>query len=605
MRRAFILISLTVVFMAGSAVAAQPTTADAQDLQYTGVVAMDGGLPSELRWDGPPVPGPPGERANPGAVSFGRTFEKVTSIRVDFIFEDDLLDHGECIMMGFFYSNAGAFGSCNTTGSSDAHRISTSGPTHERNLVMLDGFETFVVWTEPADGFADASATLAELRISIEAIAAPTRPGLATIAYGSLNNIMTIDSDGFGRARVTEDRRAMMPAWSPDGTRLAYEVVVGDRIVIEILDLDDGTTELFDPLPGMHVGSPAWSPTGSQLAFSATSSFSWYDIWIANVDGTDTRSVTNDPDGWNRYPDWSPDGSQLAFTSRGLHSDIFVIDVDGTNRTNLTNRTLGDSEPAWSPDGSMIAFHSNRIHEDGSGDDIYVMAADGSNPTRVTTAPGDEWEADWSPDGTKLVYTAKVPADPEPRWTLFTVNVDGSDSFQVTGPTDNAYGPAWHPMLLVAPTFWCNGKAATLVGTEQADHLIGTAGRDVVVALGGDDLIEGLDGSDVICAGPGDDVVYGGAGHDRIFGGVGDDVLRGDGGKDRLVGHAGRDVLLGRWGRDLLIGGPGRDVMAGNSGNDSFKAKDSAKDRLNGGPGWDRAHIDFDKDRVRNVERTY
>lgn len=72
----------------------------------------------------------------------------------------------------------------------------------------------------------------------------------------------------------------------------------------------------------------------------------------------------------------------------------------------------------------------------------------------------------------------------------------------------------------------CHGKAATKVGTADADVITGTPGRDVILALGGDDLIRGRGGTDLICAGPGDDRIDGGRGRDRVDGGTGFDSCR-------------------------------------------------------------------------------
>ncbi|MAS54435.1 MAG: hypothetical protein CMJ44_07395 [Pimelobacter sp.] len=115
----------------------------------------------------------------------------------------------------------------------------------------------------------------------------------------------------------------------------------------------------------------------------------------------------------------------------------------------------------------------------------------------------------------------------------------------------------------------CQGKVATIVGTNGADKLRGTAGRDVIIGMSGNDRILGLGGNDIICGGGGKDTIRGGSGKDRVQGDAGADALMGGAGNDRLMGGGGRDRILGNAGRDRLVGGPGRD-------------------RLNGGPGRDR-----------------
>ena len=96
----------------------------------------------------------------------------------------------------------------------------------------------------------------------------------------------------------------------------------------------------------------------------------------------------------------------------------------------------------------------------------------------------------------------------------------------------------------------CNGKRATIVGSQRADRLKGTRRADVIVALGGNDRISAGRGNDTVCAGTGKDRIAGGPGNDRLDGGTGN---------DQLTGQAGKDTLLGRSGRDQLSGGAGRD----------------------------------------------
>jgi Tol biopolymer transport system component len=106
-------------------------------------------------------------------------------------------------------------------------------------------------------------------------------------------------------------------------------------------------------------------------------------------------------------PAFSADGKKIAFTSnRDGDYDIWVMDADGSNQTNLTsNSNATDADPAFSSDGSKIAFESHR----GGDRAIYVMnAADGSSPTRLTTnINGDD--PVFSPDGKKIAFESAQP----------------------------------------------------------------------------------------------------------------------------------------------------------------------------------------------------
>jgi RTX calcium-binding nonapeptide repeat (4 copies) len=111
-------------------------------------------------------------------------------------------------------------------------------------------------------------------------------------------------------------------------------------------------------------------------------------------------------------------------------------------------------------------------------------------------------------------------------------------------PTIFAEVPAATPPSHAPPT--CNGKPATILGTDGSDDLSGTQGPDVIVGLGGGDFINGNRGNDVIC------------------GGKGADYLDGGHGEDTLLGQAGRDALIGGDGKDRCEGGKGKDWAAGS-----------------------------------------
>jgi hypothetical protein len=115
----------------------------------------------------------------------------------------------------------------------------------------------------------------------------------------------------------------------------------------------------------------------------------------------------------------------------------------------------------------------------------------------------------------------------------------------------------------IASPSLCNGKKATIVGSELDDILIGTKGNDVIHGRGGNDLINGLVGNDVICGGNGNDVLVGGQNNDQLFGDSGHDVLMGGPGNDMLRGGSGNDTLDGGSGNDTLTGEAGNDVCEG------------------------------------------
>ena len=189
-------------------------------------------------------------------------------------------------------------------------------------------------------------------------------------------------------------------------THLAYVEVSGPTSSDIYSVRSDGThpTRLTNH-PGIDQ-DPAWSPDGTRIAFTSDRDGPLV-IFVMNADGSEVRRLTNEPLPSSR-PAWSPDGTRIAFVSRlsQTRDDVYVIDADGTNRVRLTTHPETDTDPAWSPDGTRIAFSSTRT---GDGD-IYVMNADGSNVTRLTTHTRWDGQPAWSSDGGKLAFAREACA---------------------------------------------------------------------------------------------------------------------------------------------------------------------------------------------------
>jgi len=175
------------------------------------------------------------------------------------------------------------------------------------------------------------------------------------------------------------------------------------------------------------------------IAFSGSRNFTDSEVFLMNADGTGRTNITNHPAG-DFQPAWSPNGSSLAFTStRAVDGsrDIWVMNRDGTGPAQLTTDPATDQGATWSPDGTQIAFVSER---DGN-QDIYVMHADGTNQTRLTNDPERDDYPDWSPDGSKIAFMSMRDGNAH----IYVMNADGTNQMKLTSGSRPAVTPAWSP----------------------------------------------------------------------------------------------------------------------------------------------------------------
>ena len=261
------------------------------------------------------------------------------------------------------------------------------------------------------------------------------------IAYVSgrpgATDLYVMDAANGRSHRVTRDRAdAGSPAWSPDGSRIAF---ASNRdafgMNIWVVAAEGGTPVKHTQLGGT---TPDWSPDGTRIVFGSHRDFNG-EIYVMNADGPGQTRLTNTSDASEQEPVWSPNGSKIAYTShRAGAAHIWVMNADGTGQVQLTSLTDGsiNLSPAWSPDGTKIVFTAFRAGRQ----DLYTMNADGTNQTRITdTTTGAENAPCWSTRG--IVFTGHPGGTP----TLFLINPDGTGLTQLSRGSTPSYEPAWKP----------------------------------------------------------------------------------------------------------------------------------------------------------------
>jgi Tol biopolymer transport system component len=198
-------------------------------------------------------------------------------------------------------------------------------------------------------------------------------------------------------------------------------------------------------------GAEAASPGGAGLlVFDSTRGGEYRDLWVMSVDGTPPTRLT-EGEANNFAGPWSPDGTRVVYTCGGLTtSDICIVNADGTGMLNLTDTpNVDEGFPAWSPDGEKIAFTTRR---DGN-NEIYEMpapapgasaAAASSKWVRLTDNPTDDFAPAWSPDGSQIAFVS----DRDRKagiYDIYIMQADGSGVRRLTADTAIDYSPAWSP----------------------------------------------------------------------------------------------------------------------------------------------------------------
>jgi TolB protein len=253
--------------------------------------------------------------------------------------------------------------------------------------------------------------------------------------------IWEMDYDGQNQHQITHlGAISLSPRISPDNSRIAFASLGREGWSIRMYSLELNRMVNFPSgTAGGSNQSPAWSGDGTRIAFSSSRSDN-PEIWVADASGGNLRKLTNFA-GPNIAPTWNPrSGAQLAWVSgrTGL-PQIYTMDQDGANVQRLTDGGYAVS-PSWSPNGQFLTFAWDRKYGPGApgGYDIYVMDIASKRWLQLTHEAGVNDYPSWAPDNRHIVFERKVGG----RTNIWSMLSDGTEQHQLTQAGDN-FMPNW------------------------------------------------------------------------------------------------------------------------------------------------------------------
>lgn len=235
--------------------------------------------------------------------------------------------------------------------------------------------------------------------------------------------------------------------WSRDGRRLAFVSSRDGDDEIFVMNVDgSGQRQLTRNSKAANGApasdrAPAWSPDGSRIAFASTRDGGESEIYRMNADGTGqvrlTRTAAHVTD---HAPSWSPGGHYIVFSSDRasvFNVEIYRMRMNGTEQVRMTRTAEGidDNSPEYTPDGRRVVFSSTRS---GGQHDLYTMAANSFDVRRLGGDPGlDDVFPKWTGDGRAVMFETFAREGVVEHQDIWTIRADGTGRTKLLGTSAN------------------------------------------------------------------------------------------------------------------------------------------------------------------------